>query len=63
MAVTEEFKQDVLEVLDEYTAQLENQSGQNATPVMPAEDADKTVSMPAVKFDVDPRTRLPTWQT
>ena len=56
MAVTEEFKQDVLEVLDEYTAQLENQSGQNATPVMPAEDADKTVSMPAVKFDVDPRT-------
>ena len=36
MAVTEEFKQDVLEVLDEYTAQLENQSGQNATPVMPA---------------------------
>ena len=55
MAVTEEFKQDVLEVLSEYTAQLENQSGQNATPIMPAEDADKTVSMPAVKFDQDPR--------
>ncbi len=56
MAVTEEFRQDVLEVLDEFTAQLENQSGTNATPIMPIEDVDKTVSMPAVKFDVDPRT-------
>lgn len=55
MAVTDEFKQDVLEVLDEYTAQLENQSGPNATPIMPIEDVDKTVSMPAVKFDADPR--------
>jgi hypothetical protein len=56
MAVTEEFRQDVLEVLDGVTAQLENQSGTNATPIMPIEDVDKTVSMPAVKFDVDPRT-------
>lgn len=55
MAVTDEFKQDVLEVLDEYTAQLENQSGPNATPIMPISDVDKTVSMPAVKFDSDPR--------
>ena len=55
MAVTDEFKQDVLEVLDEYTAQLENQTGTNATPIMPAADVDRTVSMPAVKFDADPR--------
>ena len=55
MAVTDEFKQDVLEVLDEYTAQLENQSGVNATPIMPIANVDETVSMPAVKFDSDPR--------
>lgn len=55
MAVTDEFKQDVLEVLDEYTAQLENQSGANATPIMPIANVDETVSMPAVKFDSDPR--------
>ena len=56
MAVTDELKQDVLEILNEFTAQLENQTGQNATPIMPAADVDRTVSMPAVKFDVDPRT-------
>ena len=54
MAVTEEFRNDVIEVLDSLTNALENQSGQNATPIMPEDEIDETVSMPAVKFSDNP---------
>ena len=54
MAVTEDFRNDVIEVLDSLTNALENQSGQNATPIMPEDEIDETVSMPAVKFSDNP---------
>lgn len=56
MAVTEQFKQDVLEVLDEYTAALENNEGDDAIPVLTAGEIDRTVSLPAVKYNTDPTT-------
>ena len=56
MAVTEEFKQDVLEVLNEYTAALENQTGPNAAPFMQEDELDETVSMPALKYTDNPLT-------
>lgn len=54
MAVTDEFKQDVLEVLDAYTAALENQSGPNAAPFMAENELDETVAMPALKYTANP---------
>ena len=56
MAVTDEFKQDVLEVLNEYTAALENQTGPNAAPFMAEDELDETVSMPALKYTENPLT-------
>ena len=54
MAVTEEFRLDVLEVLDEYTAALENQTGNNSVPIMAEDEIDETVSMPALKYSANP---------
>lgn len=54
MAVTEEFRLDVLEVLDEYTASLENQTGNNSVPIMAEDEIDETVSMPALKYSANP---------
>lgn len=56
MAVTDEFKQDVLEVLNEYTAALENQTGPNAAPFMAEDELDETVTMPALKYTENPLT-------